>query len=167
MQFQHSELVQKRAKLTQMNQTNASNDERRQAALQKLENTVHRQRSKPVIAGLWTVGNIRDALQIEADNDYDGRLAAKWTDLVERKTRMISEQVETLKNECDSLHGIVDGYREHFQLTLDGSNTSADTTTAEECIVATSKSQDHENIPNVSLAEPANPVCAETMPSSE
>jgi hypothetical protein len=148
MHFQHAEFVHKRDKLSQLQHTHALAEQRRQAALDNLDETIRNQSTKyqhnfhakriasSIILGKEApvrVASQNEALQSELDNDRDGRLMEKWPNLIRTKVQFLLEHAEQDSRDCESLQRVVDGYRGKLQLVVpqeeeepqDGSDTLA------------------------------------------
>jgi hypothetical protein len=143
--FQHAELVHKRDKLTQLQHTHTSAEQRRQTALDKLDETIRHQNTKyqhnfhakriaSSILGKDTgrVASQNEALQSELDNDRDGRLMEKWPHLIRTKGQFLLEHAEQDSRDCESLQRVVDGYRDKLQLVIPQENEDNDKENSDE-----------------------------------
>lgn len=135
VEFQHSQLLNKREKAETLQGEVANNMNQRETSLIKMRGLVHQQRDKnqQIVHSLVTGGSEKSAqaskelLHLELANDHDGHNLKKWCDWVQAKIQFVSDQCEHKSHECARLENIVEGYRKNMNLSLMESNEKENT----------------------------------------
>lgn len=124
-QFQHTELVAKRAKMTRLETQMAEDAKIRQASLRKALEQVRRRREIHDLPQLTPAQQVEKMKKELNEVDNKERLWPKWPRLVEEKAAEVAMEASDHHRSSENLRKVVAGYQKHFGALPMESNASA------------------------------------------